>query len=153
MSVQKISALGEVLSEIHQKLLDWEAEIEHKKMPRAFYIAKLGNKGMAALLYHSAALQIGRLGSFLLKESVDNRREGMLFGLTKRPMIESYTRTLWLEFIANDERVEQIMTRDKSDYNILSGEKNFPTLNQMWDKLQEGDVLRETINWLQKNRT
>ena len=45
------------------------------------------------------------------------------------------------------------MTRDKSDYNILSGEKNFPTLNQMWDKLQEGDVLRETINWLQKNRT
>ena len=153
MSVQTIPALGEVLSEIHDKLSEWEAEIERTKMPREFYTTKLGHKGMAALLYHSAALQLSRFGSYLLKESLENRRGGILFGLTKRPMIESYTRALWLEFIADDERTKQIMTRDKSDYNILSGKKNFPQLNQMWDALQEENILKETINWMKKNRT
>ena len=37
-------------------------------------------------------------------------------------MIESYTRALWLEFVVDDERAKQLMTRDKSAYNILSGE-------------------------------
>ena len=52
-------------------------------------------------------------------------------------MIESYTRALWLEFVVDDERAKQLMTRDKSDYNILSGEKGFPPLNQIWESLQK----------------
>ena len=153
MSVPTSSALGELLSEINQKLLRWEAEIERTKKPRTYYIAELGNNGMAALLYHSAALQISRFAAYLLRNSLTNRRDGMLFGLTKRPMIESFTRALWLEFIADDERAKHIMKRDMGDVNILSGAGSFPFLNQMWGDLKEASVLEETIDWLQKNKT
>lgn len=156
MSAQTTPTLEEVVDEIHHKLLAWEVEIERTKSPKSDYITRLGNNGMAALLYHSAALQMGRLGSYLLKESLTNRRDGMLFGLTRRPMIESYTRALWLEFVVDDERAKQLMTRDKSAYNILSGEKGFPPLNQIWESLQKAAalaVMQNTIEWLQKKRT
>ena len=71
-------------------------------------------------------------------------------------MIESYTRALWLEFVVDDERAKQLMTRDKSDYNILSGEKGFPPLNQIWESLQKAAalaVMQNTIDWLQEKRT
>ena len=54
MSVQKISALGEVLSEIHQKLLDWEAEIKHKKCLGHSILQNLGTRGWR--FYYTIAL-------------------------------------------------------------------------------------------------
>ena len=77
----------------------------------------------------------------------------MLFGLTKRPMVESYTRALWLELAAKEVFAKQVFKRDMSNTEILLGEKNFPSLNHMWDDLQKKDVLPETIDWIQKKRT
>ena len=40
-------------------------------------------------------------------------KEGLLFGLTKRPMFESYTRGIWLENVA-DEKLGEVLHRLKN---------------------------------------
>ena len=100
---------GDVPRQIQTTLSTWEEAVDRAKKPRSRYIATIGWKGMAALLQYNISLRTARLGATLLESSLDNRRDGLLFGLTKRPMFESYTRGMWLEFVADEDFAESFL--------------------------------------------
>ena len=154
--MQTKSELPEVLSEIHQKLSVWELEVERSKKPSSRYIATIGWKGMAAMLQYYAAVRIARLGADLLERSLVNRRDGLLFGLTKRPMFESYTRGMWLEFVADEEFAKENLSRSSGDvereWMTLASKRKSPSLDKMWNNLHKKDVLRETVSWMRSKK-
>ena len=101
----------EVLQEVHERLLAWKSGVDRSKKSPSHYIAAIGWKGTAALLQYNVALRTARLGAYLLGRSLDDRQEGLLFALTRRPMFESYTRGMWLEHVADESFAEQFLAR------------------------------------------
>ena len=99
----------DVLRQIQTTLSTWEEAVDRAKKPRSRYIATIGSKGMAALLQYNISLRTARLGATLLESSLDNRHDGLMFGLTKRPMFENYTRGMWLEFVADEDFAENFL--------------------------------------------
>ena len=147
--------LRTVMCHIDERIQGWERDVEYSKRQDFRYVNVASKtKAMAAMLQYNVALRVSRLGATLLSESIDNRRNGVLFGLTKRPMFESYTRGAWLDFVADVEMVRKIMTRrkfdEKSNWTSLKGEESFPTLPQMWFALEETGMLKETVCWMRK---
>ena len=146
----------ELLQEVHERLLAWETGVDRSKKPPSHYIATIGWKGMAALLQYNVALRTARLGAHLLGRSLDDRQEGLLFGLTKRPMFESYTRGMWLEFVADETFAEQFLSRspgDKErDWATLASKRNAPSLDKMWNALDKNRVSKETVTWMRTRK-
>ena len=142
----------DVLRQIHTRLSTWEEAVDRAKSPRSRYIATIGWKGMAALLQYNISLRTARLGTSLLKCSLDNRREGLLFGLTKRPMFESYTRGMWLEFVADEDFAESFLSRSpgdvKRDWTTLASKRNSPGLTKMWSDLSKRKIMEDTVRWM-----
>lgn len=146
----------EVLQEVHERLLAWETGVDRSKKPPSHYIAAIGWKGMAALLQYNVALRTARLGAYLLGRSLDDRQEGLLFGLTKRPMFESYTRGMWLEHVADECFAEQFLARspgDKDrDWTTLASKRNAPSLDRMWNALDKQGILKDTVTWMRARK-
>ena len=142
----------DALQLIRTTLSTWEDAVDRAKKPRSRYIATIGWKGMAALLQYNISLRTARLGAFLLESSVDNRREGLLFGLTKRPMFESYTRGMWLEFVADEEFAESFLCRSPNDaerdWTTLASKRNSPGLAKMWSDLNKHRITEDTVCWM-----
>ncbi len=154
MPIQSTADLSEILDEIHRSLSDWELEVERSKKPREHYIATIGLKGTAAILQYNATVRIARLGADLLKRCLENRREGLVFGITQRPMLESFTSGMWFEFVAGDKEAKSFLTRSFEDqrreWTTLTSEKKRPSLRAMWDALHEKGVLPDTVIWMRK---
>lgn len=142
----------DVLCEIQTALSTWEEAVDRAKKPLSQYITTIGWKGMAALLQYNISLRTARLGATLLDGSLNNRREGLLFGLTKRPMFESYTRGMWLEFVADEGFAESFLSRSpgdaKRDWKTLAGKQNSPSLTKMWGDLDKRKVMQDTVLWM-----
>lgn len=145
--------LHTVMRQIEAKIRAWQKDVERSKGFEFKYVnAASKTKTMAAMLQYNVALRVSRLGANLLVESIDNRRNGVLFGLTKRPMFESYTRGAWLDLVADAECVEKIMTRRRLDsennWTTLKGKGSFPLLRDMWSALEEAGMLKEMVVWM-----
>ena len=148
--------MSETVRAVHRKLLEWEQDVEHSKKPISQYVATIGCKGKAAILQYNAALKIVRLGADLLEKSMENRKESLLFGLTKRPMFESYTRGMWFEHVADEERAKDFLSRSerdkKEEWKTLKSKKPSPKLENMWKALEDKDIEKETIEWMRRKR-
>lgn len=165
--------LREVAREVHRKLLEWEQEIECSKKPDLRQYRKtIGYRGEAAILQYNASVKIALLGAELLERSIENRKESLLLGLTKRPMFESYTRGIWFEYVAKEERAKRFLSRRKEDKNrkwtTLGSEQETPPLGGMWDAVdnvlqeeneesqkwdpEERRIIREAIKWMKKGK-
>ena len=151
-SMPKIAPSRKELQEIHRKLSTWEKAVDRSKKPRSRYTATIGWKGMAALLQYNIALRTARLGACLLERSLDNRQDGLLFGLTKRPMFESYTRGMWLEFVADEDFAESFLSRSRVDaereWTTLASKRNSPGLAKMWNDLNKRKIMEDTVSWM-----
>lgn len=147
--------LSEIVRAVHRKLLDWEQEIEQLKKSVCPHpsIEVIKNKKKAALLQYNATLKIARLGAELLERSMENRSEGLLFGLTKRPMFESYVRGIWFEHVADEERAEGFLYTDKKKQGETPRSRiPPPTLETVLKILQEKNIEEETVEWIKDNR-
>ena len=145
--------LHEVMRGVDARICEWENDVERSKTLAFRSVNDASTtKPMAAMLQYNVALRVSRLGARLLRESIDDRRNGVLFGLTKRPMFESYTRGAWLDFVADPETVKKIMTRRKmdeeNDWTTLKGEGRFPVLPEMWSALEEAGISKEMVAWM-----
>ena len=111
---------------------------------------------MAAILQYNATVKIARLGANLLEKSMENRKEILLFGLTKRPMFESYTRGMWFEHVADERRAKDFLYRSKRDketqWKTLGSEMGTPGLERMWNDLLKKNVMRETVEWMKEKK-
>lgn len=146
------SELSEVLRIASQKIRDWEREVDRSKGTIAQYVQTVGYKKTAAMLQYSAALKIARLGTELLTRILEDPKEGLLFGLTKRPMFESYTRGIWVEHVADEDRAKGFMSKRPEETNLKS-EVPPPTLEGMWNALKKEPktkILVPTVRWMQK---
>ena len=110
-------------------------------------IKSLSGREFAAALQYNATLRIARLGIELLTRTAEDRQEGLSFGLTKRPMFEAYTRGIWLEKVATEDRARGLLWRHKEDAKTqpkrLRSKANSPSLTGMWDALENKKVLDE----------
>ena len=147
------SELAEILRIASQRLREWEQEVERLKGHP--HIKSLTGKGFAALLQYNATLKIARLGTELLGRAMVDPKEGLLFGLTKRPMIETYTRGIWLEKVATENNARGLLLRrSKEDaemqWTTLRTQAKSPTLTGMWDALDNANVVEEaeTLLWM-----
>ena len=151
-SMPKEAPVRKVLREIHRILSTWEKAVDRSKTPRSRYIATIGWRGMAALLQYNISLRTARLGACLLERSLDNRQDGLLFGLTKRPMFESYTRGIWLEFVADEGFAKSFLSRSPGDaereWTSLASKKNSPGLVRMWNDLNKHKIMEDTVSWM-----
>ena len=149
----RTSELSEIVRAVHTKLLEWEQEIEQLK--KSVYPSTEGikNKKMAALLQYNATLKIARLGAELLERSMENRSEGLLLGLTKRPMFESYVRGMWFEHVADEKQAEGFLYRDKKrgEY-IMKSETPPPNLETILKILQDKNIEGEAVKWIKDNK-
>ena len=142
----------DVLRQIQTTLSTWEEAVDRAKKPRSRYIATIGWKGMAALLQYNISLRTARLGATLLESSLDNRQDGLMFGLTKRPMFESYTRGMWLECVADEDFAENFLSRSpgdaERDWTTLASRRNSPGLAKMWSDLNKRKIMKDTVRWM-----
>ena len=147
---------SEIVRIAHRKLLEWEESIKSLKKPIPQHIETIGWKKTVAILQYNAVVKIARLGASLLEKSMENREEGLLHGLTKRPMFESYTRGMWFEYVADEKQAEDFLLRSKKDeeneYMTLRSEKTSPGLEKMWNALQKEDVMRDMVEWIRKRK-
>ena len=149
--------LNEMVRIAHRKLLEWEESIKPLKKLIPQHIETIGWKKTAAILQYNAAVKIARLGASLLEKSMENREEGLLHGLTKRPLFESYTRGIWFEYVADEKQAEDFLLRSKKDeenkYMTLRSEKATPSLEKMWNALQKKEgVIRDMVKWIRKRK-
>ncbi len=145
--------LSEVVRTVHRKLLEWEQEIEQLK--ESVYPSTKGikNKKMAALLQYNATVKIARLGAELLERSLENRGEGLLLGLTKRPMFESYVRGMWFEHVADEAQAEGFLYRDKErGEETLKSKIPPPSLEKILKILQDKGIEKETVEWIKNSK-
>ena len=161
--------LNEMVKAVHRRLLEWEQEIECSKKPDLRQYRKtIGYRGEAAILQYNASMKIARLGAELLGRSIEDRKESLLLGLTKRPMLESYTRGMWFEYVAEEKQAKKFLSRSKRDkqkgWKTLKSERGTPTLDRMWNAIDkaleeknkesakwgptERRIVRETIKWM-----
>ena len=141
-----IPELSEIAREIHRKLLEWEREIEHLKKSVYQATEEIESKKMAPLLQYNAALKIARLGAELLERSMENRCEGLLLGLTRRPMFEGYVRGMWLEYVADEKRADGFLEAEQR-----KGTKSrilLPEFKRMLNDLQNEDIEGEPRGWI-----
>ena len=152
----RTSKLSETVRAVHKKLLEWEQEIEHLKKSVYQPTASIENKKMAILLQYNATVKIARLGAELLERSMENRSQGLLLGLIKRPMFESYVRGMWFEHVADEKRAKDFLFRNERDkekgWKTLKSEKPSPKLENMWKVLEDKDIEKETIKWMRDQR-
>ena len=138
--------MSETVRAVHRKLLEWEQEIEQLK--KSVYPSTEGvkNKKMAALLQYNATLKIARLGAELLERSIENRSEGLLLGLTKRPMFESYVRGMWFEHVADERQAEGFLYRDKKrGEETMKSRIPPPNLEKILKILQSKGIEEKTV--------
>ena len=144
--------LEELVGEVSRNLSAWEAGVERTKKRPSVYVETIGWKGMGAILQYNAAIRIASLGAQLLGSSLKNRQDGLLFGLTKRPMFESYTRGIWLEFVAKEEYAENFLFRSSGDearaWKTLLSKRKSPSLDRMWNDLNKQNIMRTTVSWM-----
>ena len=149
---RKTGALRATSKDVRKMLHRWEREVEGSKKPLNEHVNAIGWKHTAAIFQYSATVKIARLGSNLLHATIDNRMEGLLFGLTKRPMFETYTRGIWLEHLADDKHAMEFMKRKEDDrkreWNTLGSVRMTPKLEIMWNELEKGDLLKDTVAWM-----
>ena len=148
------SELSETLRIATQKLREWEQEVEGSKREIFEYPS---SKARAALLQYNAALKLARLGAELLTRTVANRAEGSLFGLTKRPMFESYTRGIWFEHVATEGKARGFLKRNQQDkdreWKTLKSESPPPnSLETMWNALEKKKLLEPTVRWMRNKK-
>ena len=138
--------LSEIVRAVHRKLWEWEQEIEHLKKSVYQTTKEIESKKMAPLLEYNAALKIAKLGAELLERSMENRCEGLLLGLTKRPMIEGYVRGMWLEYVADKKRADGFLEAEQR-----KGTKSripLPKFEKMLNDLQNKDIEGEPRGWI-----
>ena len=147
------SELSEIAGAVHRKLLEWEQEIEQLKKSVYQSIEGIKNKKMAALLQYNATLKITRLGAELLERSIENRSEGLLLGLTKRPMFESYVRGMWFEHVADEELAEGFLYTDKEKQGETPKSRiPPPSLETVLKILQNKGIEEEAVKWMKDNK-
>ena len=156
-NISRTPELSEVARIAHRKLLEWEESIKPLKKLIPQHIETIGWKKTAAILQYNAAVKIARLGASLLEKGIENREEGLLHGLTKRPMYESYTRGMWFEYVADEKQARDFLHRSKKDeenkYMTLQSEKASPGLSKMWSALQEKEgVIRDMVKWISERK-
>ena len=148
--------LDETLQQVRGRLTTWEVEVDRAKKSPSRYTATIGWKGMAALLQYNVSLRTARLGASLLESSLDNRRDGLLFGLTKRPMFESYTRGMWLEFVADEDFAQSFLSRSpgdaERDWTTLASRRSSPGLPKMWSDLGKRKIMEATLRWMKARK-
>ena len=138
--------LSEIARAVHRKLLEWEREIEHLKKSVCQNTEEIEVKKMAPLLEYNAVLKIASLGAELLERSIENRCEGLLLGLTQRPMFEGYVRGLWLQYVADEERADGFLEAEQR-----KGTKSripLPKFEKMLNDLQNKDIEGEPRRWI-----
>ena len=138
--------LSEIVRAVHTKLLEWEQEIEQLKKSVYQNTEEIEGKNMAPLLEYNAALKIARLGAELLERSIENRCEGLLLGLTQRPMFEGYVRGLWLQYVADEKRADGFLEAEQR-----RGTKSripLPKFEKMLNDLQNNGIEGEPRGWI-----
>ena len=154
--IEETQELSEILGIASQRLREWEEEVEASKQTVPQYVATVGWKGMAALTQYKATLKIARLGAELLMRTMEDRKEGLLFGLTKRPMFESYTRGIWFENVADEKLAEGYLRRSKRDeekqWKTLNSEGHVPDLTRMWAAIRKRKILDDMVSWMNNKK-
>ena len=111
---------------------------------------------MAALLRYNVSLRTARLGASLLESSLGNRRDGLLFGPTNRPMFNGYTRGMCLEFVADEDCAETFPARSpgdaERDWTTLADRRSAPGLTTTWSDLGKRKVMQATVRWMKSRK-
>ena len=153
---RKTSELKEASKDLRKMLQRWEREVERSKKPLHEHVNDIGWKRTAAIFQYSASVKIARLGAELLDTTIDNRMEGLLFGLTKRPMFETYTRGIWLEHVADDKHAMEFLKRKDQDrdreWKTLGSVRMTPKLEKMWNEMEKKDLLKDTVAWMKSKK-
>ena len=142
----RTSELSEIARAVHGKLLEWEREIEHLKKSRYQTKEEIESKKIGSLLEYNATLKIARLGAELLERSMENRCEGLLLGLTGRPMIEGYVRGMWLEHVADEKRADGFLEAEQR--KGTKSKKPLPKFRKMLKDLENKDIEGEPRGWI-----
>ena len=141
----EIPSLSRIARVASQRIRGWEQDVDSLKGDHR--TSRPIGKELAALFQYNATVRIARLGAELLTKVMEHPREGLLFGLTKRPMFETYTRGIWLEKVATENQARGLLLRSpedaKTEWTTLRSQVNPPALTSMWDSLEKRKVLDE----------
>ena len=155
----EIPSLSRIVTVASQRLRRWERDVDSLKGEHR--ISHLTKKELAALFQYNATVRIARLGAEILTRVTKHPREGLLFGLTQRPMFETYTRGLWLERVATEKQARGLLVPRHADAKTrrktLRSQVSPPALTKMWDSLEKSalldDVEAKHLHWMRGQET